>query len=356
MTKISANVPAAARRQVKAANQLIAELNTKPGEAPVLEPLSPNAAPPREVPNFPSVGAEIPADAAPVKPAPPPSTNAAPPPSELDIERHRNSVLQGKYNAETSRLMGAAQALQDENNRLLRRLEEARANPAPVPRAEDQFDLSAVTPKEREEYGEELIGIMARIAKANSSQEVARLNAEINQLRSSVSQTTQVAHQSAVQGVYKALNDFDPQWEITNVSQEFLDWLELPDMISGVVRKNALTNAFQTANATRVVAIFKAFREDSYRGSAPANTPAQPQVNRNDLIAPGQPRGGSAEAPNGTGGKIWSEQEIEDFYSRVQRKRIPDEERKATEADIHKAMIEGRIQPRANVRGIQNSA
>jgi hypothetical protein len=358
MSKISTNVPAAARRQVKAANQLIAELNAKPGQAPAIEPLSPNAAPPRELPNLPNVGAQLPADAVPVQ-AQGPASSAEPPapqPSELEVERHRNSVLQGKYNSEISRMTGIVQALQDENNRMLRRLEEARSAPPAQTTAPQAQANTVVTQKEREEYGEELISLMERIAGARSGAEIQRLNAELNQLRGAVSQTVQVAQKSATDAIYEALNKFDPRWEITNVSQEFLDWLEVPDTITGIVRKNALSNAFQTGNATRVVAIFKAFKEDSYRGSGHSANQGQPQVNRNDLIAPGQPRGGSGEAPNGTSGKIWSEQEIDDFYSRVQRKRISDDERKATEADIHKAMIEGRIQPRSNVRGIANSA
>ncbi|MGA3250357.1 MAG: hypothetical protein ABSD12_19750 [Paraburkholderia sp.] len=363
MSKLSANLPPQARKQVKAANQLIAELNARPGEAPVIAPLSPNAAPPRELPNLPNVGAPLPADAVPAAPGPavsatPPAPvpDPAPPPSEAEMAHHRYSVLQGKYNAETSRLMGAAQALQDENNRLMRQLAE-RPAPAPVaaPRAEDQFNLSVVSQKEREEFGEELVTLMAKIAKANSGAEIARLNAELNQLRGAVSQTVQVAAKSAQDSIYTELARWNPRWELINVSQEFLDWLEVPDMISGIVRKNALTNAFQTGNATRVVAIFKAFQEDSQRGSSPPATPSPPAVNRNDLIAPGQPRGGSGEAPNGTSGRLWSEQEIDDFYSRVQRKRISEDERKSTEAEIHKAMVEGRIVPRSNVRGVANS-
>jgi hypothetical protein len=360
--KVSANLPAAARKQVKAANQLIAELNARPGETPVIEPLSPNASAPRELPNIPSVGVQIPADAQPVpnQPAPvsQPAATAEPPapqPNELEVSNHRYQVLQGKYNTEISRLTGAVQALQDENNRILRQIA-TQQQQAPAPSREQQFDLSVVTAKEREEFGEELVNLMARIAKANSQSEINRLTGELNQLRGTVATTVQATQESRQADVYEALKRWNPRWEIINVSQEFLDWLQVPDTITGIVRSNALNHAFQTANATRVVAIFKAYEEDSRRGSSPPAPAAQPQVNRNDLIAPGQPRGGSGEAPNGTSGKIWSEQEIDDFYSRVQRKRISEDERKATEADIHKAMIEGRIQPRSNVRGIQNSA
>ena len=334
--KISANVPAAALKQVKEANRLIAELNAPPGQQPI----------PRNSAFQPAAPAAPAASATPVA-AP------APAPDPLKELEHKFSVLQGKYNAETSRMMGVAQALQSENAALLQRLSQQPAPAAPAPRAEDQFNTSVVTAKEREEYGEELVNLMARIAKANSQGEVTQLRQELSRMQGAVAETQQIGVAARANQVWTMLDAQVPNWRTINVSQQFVDWLENVDIMSGVARKIGLTNAFSAGNGPRVVGIFKRFlEEDSHTGPTPRS--AAP-VDQGTLVAPDSPRGGGGDAPNGQSGKIWSEQEIDEFYSRVQRKRIPADEAKAIEADILAALRDGRIVPRRDDRHIANS-
>lgn len=342
--KLSPNIPQAMRKQIRESDRIIADMHAQPA-APTLQPVTQFEVQPFD-PNQPP----------PAQPAPDPSPQAQAPaaPAEPDVEQ-RYRVLQGKYDKETSRLMGAAQALQEENNRLLRRLEEARqapaAPPANVPR-ETQFDLTAVSQKEREEYGDELITLMAKISKANGGAEIERLTRELNQLKGQMQQTSSAVGQSLLEKVYVELDRWNPNWTVVNNSQEFLDWLGQADIISGQVRNNGLQNAFKAGDAHRVVGIFKAFVEEDARNRGnPAPTP--PPVDKNSLLAPGQPRGQTPPAPNGTGKKQFTEQEVEDFYSRVQRKRISEEERVATQKEINLALQEGRIIPRRR-EGIQN--
>jgi hypothetical protein len=342
--KISQNVPNALRKQIRESDRILEQMHTPVAPAPSLQPVPPTF----EVQPFdPS--------AAPPEPsaAPPPSAEARPAPADDPEQRYR--VLQGKYDKETSRLMGAAQVLQEENNRLLRRLEEARAAPppanTPVPR-ETQFDLTAVSQKEREEYGDELIQLMAKISKANGGAEVARLTQELNQLKGQIQQTSTAVAQTSLEKVYTELDRWNPSWTVVNNSQEFLDWLGGVDIISGQARNNGLQSAFRAGDAHRVVGIFRAFVEEDARNRG-TTAPPPPTVDKNSLLAPGQPRGQTPPAPNGTGKRNWTEQEVEDFYSRVQRKRISEEERTATQKEINLALAEGRIIPRRR-EGIQN--
>lgn len=322
--KIPSNVPMAARKQINEANRLIKEANA-------------------------------PQPAAPAAPAPTSQPVAAAPVVQQDdpvkLVEHKYSVLQGKYNAETNRLTGQVQALTAENQRLLAT---ATAPPTAAPRRpEDQFDTSMVTPKEREEYGAELVDMMARIAKANSAGEVAALKQELTQMRGQVQANTQVVASTAMERIWAHLDNNVPAWRTINISQQFVDWLQVLDVMSGQSRQVGLTQAFESGDGPRVVGIFKRFvEEDSQSRSTPA-APA-PQLDQGTLIAPGSPRGSGGEAPNGTNKRMVPEQEIDEFYSRVQRGRIGADEKKALEAELQEAVRDGRVIPRHDTRHLSN--
>lgn len=347
---VSSNVPRAARKQVQDANRLIADLNARPGEVPrdarfQGEPRraewvagQPGTPPPAAAPGPASVPAVV-----------------APAPDPLAVAEQRYNSLAGKYNAEISRAAGTIEALRAENQSLLSRVG---APPAatPAPAAAPAVDLSMVSEKERTEYGEELVQMMARIAKANGGSEVARLQREIDQLKGGVSAAVNIAGRTLKERVWGQLKMEVPNWETINNSQQFLDWLEIPDIMSGVARRFGLTQAFETGDGTRVVGIFKRFIEEDSRARSAVPPPPNPAlVDRTTLIAPGSPRGTGGEAPNSASGKVWSEQEIDDFYSRVQRKRINPDDAKAIEADILAAVRDGRVVPRRDDRFLANA-
>jgi TolA-binding protein len=350
----NSNLPAAARRQVKEANRLIAELNARPGEVPQNTNVQVGGRRAEWIPG----STAPPAAPAPAAAAPGPNAQPVVAPPAVDplvAAEHKFNVLAGKYNAETSRLGGAVQALQAENAALLARVAAPAAAPAPA-RAEDQFDTSMVSAKERTEYGEELIQMMARIAKANGGAETKRLQDELNAMRGTVQQTQQIGTRALQERVWQQLDNQVPEWRTINVSQQFVDWLEIPDIMSGVARKHGLTQAFGVGDGTRVAGIFKRFIEEDSRARSTAPAPAhQAQVDPATLIAPGSPRGTGGEAPNSASGEIWTEQQIDDFYSRVQRKRIKPEEAAAIEAQILAAVRDGRVIPRRDDRFLANA-
>jgi len=343
------------RRQVREAERLLEELNANPGVVPKGAQPQPNGSATPPPTNLPAVTIEPvtapPAAAAP--PAePPPTAQPVAQPDALAELQHKHRVLEGKYNAETSRLLGAAQALKDENQRLLDQLRQHQQPPQNTPPTQPVDRLAGViTEKERTEYGQELIDLMSRIAAAQSGAEITRLTQELERMKGTVRVTVAESLKTQQDRVYEALARWNPDWQTINISQEFVDWLSAVDVMSGTSRKNGLTSAFEAGDAQRVVGIFRRFEEDSRsRATAP---PAAPAVDPATLLAPGQPRGTGGEAPTGQSERIWDEDEIDHFYSRVQRNRISPEEKKATEAEIHKAMVAGRIRPRGAPRPIQ---
>lgn len=341
--------PAAVLRQAKAADQLVKDLNANPGNAAAIAAAAAPAAPappgqpaPPVPDNLLNVGDAPPPGATPVQGAAP-----AEPPAPVNWEQ-KFKVLQGKYDAEVPRLLSTlneTRATLDQQGRVIQQLQSQPAQPAQPPRREETFQ-PLVTDKERESFGEDLIDVVGRRAQEAVLPAVRQmLQQELQPLRQMVGQTAQTQAHLGQQGVYAELNKHVSDWEVINNSVQFLAWLEVPDVFSGLSRRNALTAAFNNNDAPRVVGIFEAFkREDASTGSTSA--PRQPAVAAETLIAPGQPRGGSTEAaPGSSRGRIWSEGEIREFYDRVRRKRVTPEEYKQTSAEIAVAAQNGWIKP-----------
>lgn len=327
--KVSSSLPTAARKQVKDANRLIAELNAKPGDPP-----------PGETP----AGDPPPGDLPVVQIAAPPAGSVPAAPVE-DTFKHKYNTLKGKYDREVAEANARAADTQAILNKVLTDAAMRQAAPAPAAPAapvkpEDRFRAMGVTDKEVSDYGVELLDLMERMSNATSGTEIRRLQAEITQLKSNVGTVGNVMATDARQKVFDALfRDVGQQWVDINNSEEFLAWLRDVDVFSGTSKLDGLADAFKKHDAARVVAIFKA-----YIGKTPTGSTSQrPAVVAETLIAPGAARGGTGEAPGATGGKIWSEQEITDFYQRARKGKVPTDEYAATTAEISRAAAEGRI-------------
>lgn len=350
----SSHLPPAARKQVKEANRLIAELHAPPQAV-----AAPPGADPANPEGLPSVTiATPPAAAAPAatQPAPPAADPSAAAPGEVPVATSppaadpyeaRYKSLKGKYDKterEMAELRGRFGALEEMNRTLLEaasRPPTGAQPPAPM-KPEEQFRALGITDKEITDYGPELLDVVARVARNLSAGELQALRNEVAQLKQNVGNVSKTVGQNAADRVYAELNaKVGPEWVAINSSDEFLAWLQEPDVFSGSRRLEGLQNAFQAADAARVVAIFKAYQGKTPTGST--SQPDPPAISRETLIAPGQGRGGAGEAPGATGGKIWSEQEISDFYQRARKGRISPADHATTEQEIVRAIAEGRV-------------
>lgn len=384
------NVPAAVRKQIKAANREIQQLQEgkhatqaqptaapQPGNPPPVVALQP-------VPNFATVGAEVPAGAVVIDPvtgrppaapapavvqvaaptprpaAPAPAAASAPPPgaqpvpAAVDFE-HKYRVLEGKYAAERRRDAQAISALQQQLS-AVRAVPAAAPAPAsaPVQLTDDQrFEAAGLTKAEVEEYGPELVKMIMRVAGNIAAPEIRRIAAEQQRLSGQVNVAVQSANKTARELLWDALADQVPDWELTNNSQEFLDWLGEVDIISGLTRRAGLMNAFEANDAMRVIGIFKVFKAEDERAQS---TTRQPQVDPVTLIAPGQPAQSATPAPAGDqGGPMIPEQEVRTFYADVRRGRIKGQAKIDREAEINLALVQGRIIPEHSDAHLLNS-
>jgi hypothetical protein len=206
---------------------------------------------------------------------------------------------------------------------------------------EERFSNLGVSSKEVEEYGSELLDMVSRVAQGTVTPEIRQLMNDVQGLKQSLNTANQMVAQSATEKVWSALDGWNPDWRAINSSDEFLAWLDDTDVFSGSTRKAALVSAFNNHDATRVVGIFKAYVGKT---PVPASRPA-PAVNRETLVAPGTRSGGGMEAPDGSSGRIISEQEVSDFYTRVRKRQVTPEEYKAKTAEFARAVTEGRVKP-----------
>jgi len=330
-------VPAAARAQVLEANKLIAELNARPGQTPagVVVQQQPSS--------------ELRTQPAPqpaVQPAPPqdPTPTAAAAPDAAELLRQSNAryaSLQGKYNAE----IAALRMVNDQQSKLVQQMLDRPAQATPAPAApqspEEYLRGLGATDDDIKDYGE-LLPIVAKIAKNMFQPTLNKLQSELQTMRESTGVVTKELVRDRRTRVYEHLDSAVANWRVINESEEFLAWLNVLDIFSGVTRRVALANAFENLDAARVAGIFEAYVRE-YPDSARAS--GGPQVDAATLVAP-TTRGGAEAAPDSAGGKrIISEVDIRNFYARVRKKQVTPEEYQRFTAEIASATAEGRVRP-----------
>lgn len=391
------NAPAAAKRQIKEANRMQAALaagqdpfNGRPStNAP---PSAPHAAQGgiQPVPEFAVVGGEIPpgyqvvdltrgdptASPAPVAtPAPrqgpqwTPASQAQPPQPQItdapppgaqpipDAADQRYRVLQGKYNSEMAAARNRIAALEAQTNTLISQRAPAPpplvAAPAVPQTPKDRALAHGFTEKEIDEFGLELVDIMIRTANNVAAPAIGRLQAEQRRLAGTVDHTVQTAARTAHDLFWETLGNLIPNHTEVNQMPEWLDWLQQVDVISGQTRNTGLQNAVQTNDAIRVSNIMKAFLAEDERTRS---TAGQRRIDPATLVAPGTPAS-SAPAPagNDAANRIYTEQEVREFYAAVRRGQIKGKRKEEAEAEINRALKDNRIKPDHNDAYLINS-
>ena len=280
-------------------------------------------------------------------PGPPPGA-ADVPPQPTDAERARvaearYNSLQGKYNAETA----ALRAQMEENSLLVRDLltRQPAPTPAQVPTPaqspEDFLKSLGATDTDIKDYGE-LLPIVVRLAQNMYRPTMQKLESELQQLRNAAVQSATATVEERKQAIWDALDRSVAEWRTINESDHFLDWLRIVDIFSGVTRYVALASAFKNLDRARVVAIFEAYaREHPEQARAPGAPPVDPET----LVTP-ETRGQPPVAPEGGGSKkIFTENEIRNFYTRVRKKLVSAEEYARFQAEVAAATAEGRVRP-----------
>lgn len=311
-------LPKAIQAQIDAADAIVEQMNGAPAPA------------------------ETPAEAPEPQPAPQPPEVVVPQVVPAQQPQHdewksRFDTLRGKYDAEVPRLSQQVRELQTATQTLLAENERLKAERANAP-------ANLVTDADREAFGADLIDAMDRVAKQATSpvlQEVERLWQEKSQLEERLGSVNKEVAVSAQDRYQTKLTQMVPNWETVNQDQGFLVWLGQTDPVFGVARQAALDAAYHRLDAVATAAVFQAYLATT--------TPAAPvTAARQELqsqVAPSRSRVAAAPAADDGANKIWTDRDIQQFYTDVRKGAYTQAEADRIEDQINRAVAEGRFRP-----------
>jgi hypothetical protein len=231
--------------------------------------------------------------------------------------------LQGKFNAEVPRLNAEVKTLKEQLETVMAQL----ANKPAAP------DLSALTAEEREQYGEDFLKVVAKVAAAQAP---ATQSAPTD-LTDRLARIEDVVAETKEDAFFRKLVEAAPTWEALNTDNGFLAWLAETDTFTGATRQSLFNDAYQRLDVKRVASFFNA-----YGGN-------QSSVSRTDQLTPLEsqvtPRPNTSAAAPPQGKKLWTNREIAKFYDDMRRGVYKDNIADAAriEQDIFAAQTEGRV-------------
>ncbi len=271
-----------------------------------------------------------------------PQPEAAPvvPPPQVekpDVWAHKYDVLRGKYDAEVPRLHQQVRELETSLRTAVERLDTASKAKESTPE-----QRQAVDPKDVENFGEDLVQMVDRVAGqaiARASQvfdaKVAQFEAKITELQATMKGTSQQVAMTAEQSFFERVSKLVPEWEAINVDPGFLAWLNEVDPVYGVARQAALSRAQESLNADHAAAVFRAYLGPQ-KSEPKKPDPLDKQVS---------PRGAATVQPTPTEKPVFTSAQITEFYDNVRRGMYRGNEAEAARIEqvINTALSEGRV-------------
>lgn len=330
-------LPPAVIRNAKAADEMQQQfINPDP------PPQDPSQDPSQDPPQDPPIDPNAP-------PSPPPD------PTDDGTWKHKYQSMQGRYNADVSRLRGQVETLSSQIVNLNNVLGAVRTPAAPEETFRPAPAKLNITPEEVAEYGEDFVDFTSRVATDAVQRATAPFKQEIERLKQQVGGVGETLHQS---GREKLISDMDanlPGWRDINRNQEYLDWLGLQDPYTGAIRQEILNEAYEQNSFPRVAAFFKGFLAEL---AATANPPKGvepenkgipiPKLALNTIVAPGRAKLAAATPPSAPSEKpIFKPTDVAKFFNDKVAGRYKGREAEANEmeASIILAGNEGRIRP-----------
>jgi len=315
-------LPRAVQQQVEDADALVAQMNgTQPVNPDTGEPTITDPQPTPEP-----------------QPQPISQENDPKPAVSEETWEQKFHSLKGKFDAEVPRLYAQTRELNDQIKQLIAenavaKAQSVQADPAP--------GKTLITEQDKEAFGSDLIDLIERATEqklAGNRHLETQLRAEIDELKGKLGNVSDRQVVSDKDRYENALANAVPDWQTLNVDQGFLGWLAEVDPVYGMPRQYALTNAYEALDATRTATIFNQYK----KSVAPAqNQPTRP--NLQSQVAPTRSRTSPAPTNPNVDKRVYSQQDIDSFYSDWRRGHLDEAEAVQIEKDIHAATTEGRI-------------
>jgi hypothetical protein len=250
---------------------------------------------------------------------------------------HKYHTLKGMYDAEVPRLHSQMREMQAQVQQLIAEKAAIEATKS----AEETTAKSLITDEDKEAFGPDLIDLIERATDskvATLRNREAQLLKEINELKGQLGSVAERQTVSDKDRFLMGLGQQVPDWEVLNTDQGFLNWLQQVDVVYGIPRNVALTTAYDNGDVSRVANIFKAYKQ-TLPQPAPTSKGKQ-ELQRQ--VAPTRTRS-TAQPSDGVDQQIFTNQDIEQFYTDWRRGVYDDAEAASMEKQIHAAAAEGRI-------------
>ena len=315
-------LPRAVQQQIDDADALVAQLNGN-------QPVNPDTGEP--IVTEPQPAPEPQPQPISQEPEPKPAV-----PEETWEQRYHS--LKGKFDAEVPRLYAQVREMNDQIKQLVAENAVAKAQtpqPSPAPAK------TLITEQDKEAFGSDLIDLIERATEqklAGNRELEAQLRAEIDELKGKLGNVSERQVVSDKDRYETALTNAVPDWQTLNVDQGFLNWLAEVDPVYGMPRQYALTNAYEALDALRTANIFNQYKKTI----APAQN-QQARPNLQSQVAPTRSRTSPAPTNPNVDKRVYTQQDIDAFYTEWRRGFIDEAEAVQIEKDIHAATTEGRI-------------
>jgi len=267
-----------------------------------------------------------------VNPSAAPSGRPAEP--ATDDWKHKYNVLQGMF--DKTRSDNAQRISQLENQISI--LTTMAQQPA-APTYQETFHPAGATPSDygmteeqiEELGGQEFVDAIGKISAAGAASEIAALRKELGQVQASQTETQEDLF-------YSRLSELSPSWRAINKDARFDEWLDGDEGLSGIARKNFLTNAYDNRDAEMAARYFNQFAE---------LLPTEPGLNNPNAITDFVPDTTGGGAPAGANAVFYTPESIQQFFKDrgLGRFKGREDEAAAIERDIFAAQKEGRIMP-----------
>ena len=338
-------IPPAVRRQAARADRLYREAYPQAEGEPSSEEAAEEQPPTEPEP----VQQEEPA------PEPEPVAEASEEGPELARAEQRYKVLQGKYNAEVPRLAQQLRQVEEElaNTRQVLASVQQPAAAAPPSSSSAAHDYSSlISDEERQEYGDDLLDVVGRRAEQTLMPRIEQiLQQRFDDVESRLGSVSQSVARSSEDRLKAALAAAVPDWDVMNSDAGFNSWLNGVDLFSGSPRRKLLHEAYSHGDSDRVIAFFQAYKQEHAAVSPPEtqepgkdDTPSDPTVPLEKLVAPGKPSGQTASAQKQED-PVWRQSQIAQFYRDVVagKYRGREKEKARIEREIISASNAGRV-------------
>lgn len=316
------------------ANELPAQVQRGLAEAEALE--AQMATPPAA----PEAPAPIP------DPAPEPAPAAPPPAPVVEPWEARYRTLQGMYDTDVKSVRTENTELRSKVDALQKQLD-AKV-PAEPTKPSPPATIPGITAKDAEAFGDDLMEVITRAARALAAEQIAPLQAKVDELTAKTGTVEQSVEKVAATQTGDAnakfisqLEKLVPDWATINADPLFLKWCGEIHPLTGEPRQALLEKGANAGNAEQVANVFKAYKTEAGLNAPPAPDPAKAELETQ--IAPGTSK--ALPPPATQGERSFTTTEVEAFYRAVSKGEYKGREAEATalEAQIDAATAGNRI-------------